>query len=276
MKKVILTILVSTLLGLSSCTSTYFYSTLKTTNLDVEKVENGDFLYENDSLWIAYCFKGEDAPIQITIFNKLDTPLYVNWQKSSLILNGVSHPYSDGKITVSTTSEGTSYPDIFFKNVHHNYSNTNTTVQLPKHISFIPPQTMVSHSTLRLSAQFDEIEGSKYKNAKLVTAHGETTNIKRIGYELQDTPLRFGSYLTLYTTPDKEQAYRIGFYVNNLIKTKVKPSLLPSDMAERGDTFYQHKRPNNTGWEILAGSVIVAGTVAIDVWANKDDRHTNY
>ncbi|MDU1889887.1 MAG: hypothetical protein E6767_04290 [Dysgonomonas sp.] len=70
--------IILSVLFLSSCGSTYFYSTLNTSNEYVEKVDNGDFLLETDSLWIAYCYNGESAPVRITVFNKLDRPLYVD------------------------------------------------------------------------------------------------------------------------------------------------------------------------------------------------------
>ena len=80
-----LTILLVAVIGFVSCQSTYFFSSLKTTDRYMEKVENGDFLLENDSLWIAYCFKGENAPIRITVFNKMTKPLYVDWAQSALV-----------------------------------------------------------------------------------------------------------------------------------------------------------------------------------------------
>lgn len=276
MKEIVFTTLSAILLSLSSCTSTYYYSILNTTNTNVDKVENGDFLYENDSLWIAYCFKGEDAPIQITVFNKLDIPIFVNWQHSALILNGTSYPYSEGKITYTGSAEGVSYQNPIMRGVHHTYSDTQGSIELPKHVSFIAPQTMVSHSTLRLAARFDEIENDKYKNAKLVTNKNEAENIKRIDYDLQNSPLIFGSYLTIYTKIDEAKGYRTDFFVKSLIKTKVAPNLLPFEMADRGDTFYQHIRPNNSGWELLGVTALAAGVVAIDVWVNKDNCRNCY
>lgn len=267
MHKIIVTALCAIALSLSSCTSTYYYSTLNTTNSDVEKVENGDFLFENDSLWIAYCFKGEDAPIQITVFNKLDIPLFVNWQQSSLIINNVAYPYSDGQVNFVGNANGVT--DEMYGQ-HQTYSNIEINGQLPRHISFIPPQAMVSYSTLRLAARFDHIKNKEYIKGLMLTTQDETVEIKRISYDLQNTPLRFESYLTVYSKPEKAQAYRTDFYINNLIKTKIKPQHLPSEMAERGDTFYQQKRPDNTGWEILGGAVLFTGSVAIDVLVNKN------
>lgn len=271
-KTLVISALVGTIAMLStSCTSTYFYSTLETINYDVGKVENGDFLYENDSLWIAHCFKGEDAPIQITVFNKTNIPLYVDWSKSALILNSVAHSYAGEQTQFSTSSESTTFHNPYW-GTSHTYTNTDASIQMPQHVNVIPPQTMITKSTLRLSAQFDEIKKSEYTQGKLANKDGMIANIGRVSYDLDNTPLRFGSYISIYTKPDEIRSYTTDFYVNNLIKTKVSPKQLPADMAERGDTFYQHKRPNNTGWEILGATAIIAGAVAVEVMVHKDDN----
>ena len=276
MERLTLVLLAITSLLFTSCSSTYYYSTLNTLNEDVVKVDNGDFLFENDSLWIAHCFKGEDAPIQITVFNKLDVPLFVDWNRSSLILNNIAHPYNDGRVTYVGNTEGVAHEDIFFNGVYHTYSSLEATMHTPQHVSFIPPKTMVTHSTLRLAARFDEIKDKEYVKARLGTTQNEVVEMKRIGYNEQNTPLRFASYLTIYAKPENVQAYNTHFYVTNLMKTQVKPEHLPADMADRGDTFYQQKRPNNTGWHILAGTALVAGSIAIDVWVSNDDCYNCY
>lgn len=273
MKKSVTTIILAsaaTLLS-TSCTSTYFYSTLETTSYNVEKVENGDFLYENDSLWIAHCFKGEDAPIQITIFNKMNIPLYVDWSKSALILGNVAHSYAGEQTQISSSSESTTYHNPYW-GTSHTYTNTDASIQSPQYVNVIPPQTMITKNALRLSAQFDEIKKNEYSKGKLVDKDGMIANIGRITYNLDNSPLKFGSYISIYAKPDEIHSYTTNFYVTNLIKTKVSPKSLPADMAERGDTFYQHKRPNNTGWEILGATAIVAGAVAVEVMVHKDDN----
>lgn len=260
---------------LTSCTSTYFYSTLQSTNHDVEKVNNGDFLFENDSLWIAHCFKGEDAPIQITIFNKLNVPLYVDWSRSALILNQVAYSYAGSETTLTTTSRSDTYHSPYW-GTSTTYTDSDINIRLPESVNVIPPQTMVSRSTLRLAAQFDEIDKNEYTKGKLALTDGTIGQMGRIKYEFDNTPLRFGSYVSVYTQPEKLQSYTTNFYVTHLIKTKASPKLLPSDMAERGDTFYQQKRPNNTGWEIFGVAALTAGAVAIDVMVHKDDHHHHH
>ena len=73
------------LLGLSACSS-YYYSMLNSNDPVGEKNERGDFVQENDTVRISYRFWGENAPVTITIYNKLDEPLYVDWAKLTITL----------------------------------------------------------------------------------------------------------------------------------------------------------------------------------------------
>src|SRR4051812_46882763 len=81
-----------------SC-SRYQYATINgssgiTTN---DKLE---FVAENDSLRLVYNFNGANAPINITIQNKLQKPVYIDWQRSALIVNdkAISYVLSELKI----------------------------------------------------------------------------------------------------------------------------------------------------------------------------------
>lgn len=248
-----------------SCTSTYYYTALNTSTPYFEKVDNGDFLYENDSLWIAYCFKGEDAPIEITVGNKLDIPLYVDWARSALILDGKAYSYHTDKVDHSSATQTTSYGRYIPGGLEYSESFTQGSSTLPKHVSFIPPKAMINHSSLRLAARFDEIDKKEYSNAKLVSRDGQNFDIKRIDYDIDSSPLAFSSYLTIYSKPDKIRAYTSDFYITTLLRTKLRPNELPNDMADRGDIFYQEKRANNTGWYILANVAVVTTSVALDV-----------
>lgn len=253
-RKIIYSVLLVTMvIWASSCSSTFYYSTLNTIDENLEKRDNGDFVYENDSLWITHSFKGEDAPIQISVFNKLNVPLYVDWSRSALIINDIAYSYDTG--------ETFHYEDVFFGDTHHTTKSTRITKNSPNQISFIPPKAMITHQSIRIAAQFDEISKKEYKDGKMATKDEDAVKIKRITYDYDDSPLHFDSYVTVYTKPEEESVITSNFYVTNLIKTKVRPSELPQDMGQRGDTFYQRIRPDNSGWAVLA----VVGLTAVDV-----------
>ena len=93
------------LLGLSACSS-YYYSMLNSNDPVGEKNERGDFVQENDTVRISYRFWGENAPVTITIYNKLDEPLYVDWGRSALIIDDVATTYDPKVASVRGESSG--------------------------------------------------------------------------------------------------------------------------------------------------------------------------
>lgn len=254
----------------SSCSSTFFLSTINTTSPLIDKVDNGDFLFENDSLWIAYCFNGENAPIQITVFNKLSKPLYVDWQRSALIINNVAYNYIGDRLDYTEAANGDFFvdnsPTLFGKEGQLLGESTGL-AGLPQTVSLIPPETMISHKPLRLTnLNFEHLNKKKYHNFLMIDKNDEPITVKRIDFPENDSPLRFSSYLTIYSNPSNLQYYRQNFYMESLIKSKdLSPKSMGKDMAERGDMFYIEKPANTTFAEIFFGTVLLIGVTAIDV-----------
>jgi len=66
----------------SSCSKFQYYS-LAADNLSKNKKQ--EFIAENDTCRITYNFYGEKGPIHISIYNKTNKPLQVDWKKSAVI-----------------------------------------------------------------------------------------------------------------------------------------------------------------------------------------------
>lgn len=82
------------LTGCSSYQYVYIDSHLK-------KTETKEFIHETDSFTIKYSFSGENFGVDITVFNKLGRPVYIDWGKSTLIINGIQEDgsfYNDNQI----------------------------------------------------------------------------------------------------------------------------------------------------------------------------------
>lgn len=248
-----------------SCSSTYYYATLNAFNEDVEKVENGDFLYENDSLWIAHCFKGKDAPILVTVYNKLDVPLYVDWNKSALVINDEAFTYSGKKATLTGegSTRGSSYPTLSGERVNFSDLEFSGDIDMPQQVSFIPPGSKTSYETIRVGARFDKIKDEEYTKVKVNSVNGQAHSVRKKVYDTEDTPLVFTSYITSYTNPEKPDLRSFHFYVKNVMKTGIRPNNLPGRMADRGDTFYQEREADNTGWYVVGTVAAAAAFVGI-------------
>ncbi|MFT4221536.1 hypothetical protein [Dysgonomonas sp.] len=255
------------LLAFTSCSSTYFFATLDTSNEYVEKVENGDFLLETDSLWIAYCFKGENAPVQITAFNKTDKPLYIDWSRSALIIDNMAITYVGEKLN---------YSEEWFNS--ESVSGRNVSVAVSDNITFIPPQSMVSEIPLYLSSNFEQIDKKDYRNAYIGNRFSQSMPVKRIDFEESATPLKFRSYLTIYAQPEKPMVFTQDFYLKNLIKTSgLHPNDLANNMADRGDFFYTIKPANNSILYTTLAIIGVTGLVIVGaVYGEPVDPDSGY
>lgn len=255
------------LIAFTSCSSTYFFATLDTSNGYVEKVENGDFLLETDSLWIAYCFKGENAPVQITAFNKTDEPLYIDWNRSALIIDNMAITYGGEKLN---------YSEEWFDS--ESVARRNVSVAVSDNITFIPPQSMVSEIPLYLSSNFEQIDKKDYRNGYIGDRFNQSIAIKRIDFDETATPLKFRSYLTIYTQPEKPMVFTQDFYLKNLIKTSgLHPNDLANNMADRGDFFYTIKPANNNALYTTLAIIGVAGLVVVGaVYGEPTDTDSGY
>lgn len=256
---------------LVSCSSTYFYSRVNTEMPDVFQVENGDFVFENDSLWIAHSFNGEDAPILITVYNKMDTPLYIDWAKSALIVQDESTSYYKNVGQINSTTNASGYNYGFVTDF---YSETKGNVAYPENISFIPPRTKVSKTKLRLNLDIRDME--QIYQTDSIKKRNKSKSVKRANFTPENSPLKFTSYLTLFSRPENPMVYEQDFYMSSLIKTnEIRPKDLPKESLNSGDMFYVVKYADNSAAEVLLGITIIAGAAYLDAKLD-NNRYNNY
>ena len=89
---------------LSSCS--YQMNTLRSSNTQLDD-KTGVFQLENDSVKILYSFAGHNAPIHIDIYNKLNEPMYVDWERSAYIIDEKSSSYADETVELNGVVSGT-------------------------------------------------------------------------------------------------------------------------------------------------------------------------
>lgn len=246
----------------TSCGSTYFFSTLDSKNTDVEKQDNGDFLIETDSLWIAYCFNGQDAPVQITVYNKLDKPLYVDWKKSALVINDEAFSYAGGKLDISGGGD--------FYQYYNGYGTGSFggTMEKREDLTFIPPRTKVSYSSLNLNFNFESLGKDLYNEGYMLDKDRVSYKVKRISFDETTSPVHIRSYLTIYEKPERPMSFEQEFFLTGVVRTKtIAPKNLSAEQMDRGDFFYSVKHADNTAAGIFLGVALIGASVALDAAA---------
>lgn len=247
----------------TSCT-TYYYSTVDAvSNYKDLKNEQGDFVFENDTVQVTYRFDGEEAPIRISVYNKTNTPLYVDWKRSALIVDEVATSYQSGTIRPQGNSISSDRKEGLL----------DGDLLLSKEVTFIPPYSRVEQSPFKLANfNFEKIRKLEYKKRHLqLSPDDNSSTIYVLDYTPRNTPFYFSSYLTVYTEGKKigtlgsPMVFDQDFYISRLVKAgDIDPNRYPDTHSKRGDTFYvKVVKGTNAGY--IAGSILVgAAGIAIE------------
>jgi len=195
-----LTILGLTLL--SSCSS-YQIGTLKVTENN-SKDKFNSFISENDSVKITYSFKGIYAPLEITIENKLNEPIYINWEKSALIFKDDSRSLSGNDIyikgnIIGQISQPSQQTGLTIADVNQ---SVNLSSPKPLTISFVAPKAIVKKKTISLNKKAEnKVPKSSWVYSYVNYDAGVTTvnKVKTAKFNTDNSPYKFRSYLTVYT-----------------------------------------------------------------------------
>jgi hypothetical protein len=220
---------------LSSC-GKYQMNTLSSLNTK-QNTTTGVFELENDSVKILYSFAGHNIPIEINIYNKLNEPVFVDWERSALIMGDKSVTYADETIQINGVVSSTSTGRYF--RVSDAYVSGQIT--LPKNVAFVPPHTQINKTLSKISEHvISPINDSLFTKIKLASFYDPRgIKAKLAKFNSDNSPLRFKSYLTLYTlngnTP-KFMVYQNDFYISQVIRTASGADGFDSQSG-RGDSF---------------------------------------
>lgn len=206
---------------LFSACSQYQFVTLES---DLNKDEHQAYIYENDTAIITYAFKGRNCPINISVYNKTETPLYIDWHKSAVIVRGERISYWADEATISGRVSGI---DV---NYNQGFSTTDATLSgkmyRDEQVSFIPPNSFVKYVPLRLKSSFFDL--GKNNSTEKVTLPGYNGQVTGKNYQFNKeySPFTFRSYLTLFTGSESKEIFHTDheFWVSNITETHQGPS----------------------------------------------------
>ncbi|MBD1385243.1 hypothetical protein IDJ75_08125 [Mucilaginibacter rigui] len=279
MKPLLFTALVFCCFVITSC-SRYQVNVISSTN-GTKNQQTGDFEFENDSVKIAYSFYGPNAPVTVNVQNKLNKPLYIDWQKSALIIDGAAVSYAPDKVAItgSINAQTDSYHynnNPSFSNPGYTTGSINAVAGLPKNTTFLPPHSQSSNTSVRLTKGFLNIPDSVFHKVRMVYKYQDTvslTKVKSADFSDQSSPLRFKSYLTLYIVNGNEAqpaTYQHDFFVSRSLTTTMDPKQFREFSQKRGDYFINSKA---TGYAKAMAGIGVA--TAIGAGGAISNSHNN-
>ena len=222
---------------LVACSPNAQLVTLRGSN--VKPVADEGLVLDNDTLTIRYNFASERGQMHLTLVNKLNQPLYVDWKRSSFIIGQDKVDYWQDVADVNLT--GSSYSNRYSR---YSIGNLSGVISKDNQVGFIPPQTklekqqfvVIPDGAVQLKGMFKtEEEKSNWVNSK------KPVKISVYSYEGADqSPLTFRNYLTLSTDKDFKTEFTIDtkFWASDV-------KVLPRDQILTRQTTgeYQYSTP---------------------------------
>ncbi len=248
--------LFTALVFLSSCSS-YQYVRLSSNMASTDKNE---FVFENDTLFVVYSFDGYACPVNITIYNKLSTPLYVDWIRSSAIVDGKTLGYWRDEMKIFVASSG--YTTHWNESTSTTSSISSGVVSRDYQLTFIPPNAYISVVPIYIQGSSVPLSNESLTgNVHVYTVDGLGRG-KRYTFDANSSPLYFRSYLSLSTTSDFSAPFTLDdqFWASEVITTGVNPSRLSYSM---GNQFYIKLRKGPSRSATTVVGLLLLGALAV-------------
>ncbi|MBS2210061.1 hypothetical protein KEM09_01525 [Carboxylicivirga mesophila] len=264
MKKLnLLPIVVLTVLIATSCSS-YQFATL---NSSLEQPFADGFIFENDTLQLHYSFEGLNCPLNINVYNKLDVPINIYWNQSSLIVNGATYPINPSVATFSTDYSETS-TELYYST----YTNgtSSGTITNNDRSGFVPPKASLRLNDLNVCTKFlNTKNAAKAEKRNIVAANGLNYEVKAFDFNKASTPLFFRCFISYGDAQSGEKKY-----IDNEFWVTSVYQIVDSRLPARADQFYLKK---STGVSTVVGVAALTGLaiIAIDNYDPNEEALTN-
>lgn len=134
LRKVQLSVFLVGAFSIVSCKS-HHYVTIHSGKSEFNKPEH------KDSVTVSYRFNGAQVPIIVKVDNHSVRPIYVDWTKSSVVLNGERIPFYQNIGLIDTRTVSSTYDvsdNWLFREDKFTRSRTRGTIAFPESVSHIP------------------------------------------------------------------------------------------------------------------------------------------
>lgn len=210
---------------LFSCkTAQVFYTAPSTSDI---KEANNLFIYENDTIKLAYSFWEEGGVMAFTIENKLNVPIYIDWKKSSFINTNIKYNYYSEDVRTETKSASASswflYSSLYnwdrWYPVNVGASSSQSVSRKDERIMFIPPHSITNRSKFKITYRFVNMRNATKKqlgDSKIKGLVMEATK--------DNSALFFRNFITYSTKEsfEREQYINNEFYVRKVVEVPLR------------------------------------------------------
>lgn len=245
MKKELLIVSLALFL-VSGCTK---YAQIAYTAATNEKLQDKDnyFVAENDTLQVVYSFWQEKGVMSFLVYNKLDIPLYLDWKKSSFIINGNKTDYwSDGtktRVYVSGTNSSYGYGASIWTSI---FTQVEITKSKAERITFIPPKSYINISASKLvDATHFNMENAEKRQMSVPEGSSNTFQVYFVSADRNNSKIVFRNFLTYSTKETFDSEYYLDheFYVRKVVTVEERSFQRYNSQSEQYEVLDIWKSP---------------------------------
>jgi len=191
------------LAALSGCMQQAQLVTLRGNN--VKPIDDG-LVFDTDTLTLNYGFSSERGKMELTLINKLNRPLYVDWKRSAFVIGQDQFAYWQDVSDVNLSNWNSQYG-------RYSIGSTVGTISKSDQVGFILPQTrivkqqfvIVPNGSLPLQGTFNIVEEKPANDPY----RAKPVNVNVYTYSAEQSPLQFRNYLTLSTDKDFKTEFTV-------------------------------------------------------------------
>ncbi|HMH21189.1 MAG TPA: hypothetical protein VK563_05415 [Puia sp.] len=228
------------IVAFSSCAS-YEYLTLNSS--EMPKNDRKEFTWENDTLRLIYNFHGEGGPMNLTVYNKTNKPLFINWKKSALIQDGHATSLFNAKVQITGSISSTT--PVRSKYLTTSYSDLAASFNLPLGMDLVPPSSDIKKELVAIqeTGALPSLPRDSAHAEKKTDSYGVTAKFTRFSFDETQSPFQFKSYLTfvLGNNDATEFAVQHSFYAQQVLLSSDDPEYFSLYRPE-GDNLYIKQR----------------------------------
>jgi hypothetical protein len=208
-------------LTFTSCRKT-IYQVLETSSDDV-KMQNSQLVFEDAALKLTYDFWSNSGQVKFLLYNKTDKPLFIDWDKSHLVYNGISYEYwTDSEKTNSFLKTNSSSVTSIVGKTMSVVSNSKTTFgettkTKPKKVVHIPAKSSLEVNNF-------SIQGTAYFNCDFKIKAPLLKNMVTKTFDKTTSPTVFRNYITYSDNVQLDNIKTIDneFYVSSVKNIRKK------------------------------------------------------
>ncbi|WP_068473932.1 hypothetical protein [Saccharicrinis aurantiacus] len=258
MKNNILLIASLILISFTACTSFQFTS-LQSNLLNLD---SNYFLYQDDTLEVKYSFAGRNCPLQLTIYNKSDDPIFINWEQSAVIINGQSLPINPLNSIMSSRSQTSTY--AIGNHYESSSSISNGVIEHSDRSGFVPPNASITINSYNLSSGF--INTTLADSTQKVYEESALRTVTKHFFTKENSPLKINCFLTYNNNTRTQKNYiKSEFWCASVYKTNYQ------SYNNRGDQYFVSR--SSVAGDILSTAAIVGvAIVAVKADLEYDDE----